>query len=62
MTMLGPEVREATKKKLSSETADPVTVLFSTQEPSRLVLPDRLQHKNVSIAKKQGSCSKRWPA
>jgi len=41
--MISPEVQEATKKKLSSEMAERVTILFFTQEPSRLVLPDRLQ-------------------
>lgn len=43
MEMLSPNVKEATRKKLASEMDGRVTVLFFTQEPSRLVLPDRLQ-------------------
>lgn len=43
MDMLNKDVREATKKKLSSEFVDPVRLIFFTQEPGRLVLPDHLK-------------------
>ncbi len=43
MDILSPDVKEATRKKLSSEMVNRVRILFFTQEPSRLVLPDRLQ-------------------
>jgi len=43
MEILNKEVVEATKKKFSEELENPVTILFFTQEPSRLVLPEHLK-------------------
>ncbi|MGQ9671566.1 MAG: protein disulfide oxidoreductase [Candidatus Aminicenantales bacterium] len=51
MEILTPDIREATKKKFSSELKERVTVLFFTQEPSRLILPDRLQGQECFYCK-----------
>ncbi len=42
MEMLNKDVRDATQKKFSAELSQKVTILFFTQEPKRLVVPDRL--------------------
>jgi len=51
MEMLALDVREATKKKLSSEMESRVTLLYFTQEPGRLVLPGRLQGQECLYCK-----------
>ncbi len=42
MDMLNQDVRDATRKKFEAELSGPVTIHFFTQEPSLLVLPERL--------------------
>jgi glutaredoxin-like protein len=42
MELLNQDVRDATRKKFDAELAGPVTIRFFTQEPSRLITPDRL--------------------
>lgn len=37
MQMLNKEIREATKKRFDEAMEDKVTLLFFTQEPSRLI-------------------------
>jgi len=43
MELLSQEIKEATKKKLDAELEKEVRLLFFTQEPSRLVLPDAVK-------------------
>jgi glutaredoxin-like protein len=43
MEMLTGEVRDATRKRLDSGIISPVSLLFFTQEATRLVLPDHLR-------------------
>jgi glutaredoxin-like protein len=43
MEILKTEVKEATRKKFSGEMSGRVKLLFFTQEPSRLVVPDYLK-------------------
>jgi glutaredoxin-like protein len=43
MDMLNTKVKEATKNKFSGEMSGRVTLLFFTQEPSRLLVPDYLK-------------------
>ena len=43
MEILKKEVAEATKKKLDEEMEEKVTLLFFTQEPGRLIVPDHLK-------------------
>lgn len=43
MGMLNNEVREATQKKSEDGLVNPVSLVFITQEPGRLVLPDRIK-------------------
>jgi glutaredoxin-like protein len=42
MDMLSKEVRDATRKKFEAGLINPVSLVFFTQEPSRLVVPDQL--------------------
>lgn len=43
MAMLNKEVREATQKKFEGELVNPVSLIFLTQEPGRLVLADQIR-------------------
>jgi len=51
MAILNKEVIEATKKKFSEELENPVTLIFFTQEPSRLVLPEHLKGQECLYCK-----------
>jgi glutaredoxin-like protein len=51
MEILNKEVIEATKKKFSEELENSVKLLFFTQEPSRLVLPDHLKGQECMFCK-----------
>jgi len=51
MEILNKEVIEATKKKFSEELENPVTLIFFTQEPSRLVLPEHLKGQECMFCK-----------
>lgn len=42
MDLLNKEIREITRRKLEAEMVNKVTVLFFTQEPSILIVPNRL--------------------
>ena len=51
MEILNKEVTEATKKKFSEELENPVTLIFFTQEPSRLVVPKHLKGQECLYCK-----------
>jgi glutaredoxin-like protein len=51
MEILNKEVTEATKKKFSEELENPVTLIFFTQEPSRLVVPEHLKGQECLYCK-----------
>jgi glutaredoxin-like protein len=51
MDVLTKEVSEATQKKFNEELTDTVTLIHFTQEPSRLVLPDRLKGQECMFCK-----------
>ncbi|MFB0566801.1 MAG: thioredoxin family protein [Candidatus Aminicenantaceae bacterium] len=51
MEMLNKEVIDATTKKFNEELESPVTFLFFTQEPSRLVLPEHLKGQECLYCK-----------
>jgi len=51
MELLNKDVKEATKKKFSEELEDSVTLLFFTQEPSRLTLPEHLKGQECIYCK-----------
>ena len=51
MEMLSKEVIEATKRKFDEELKDNVTLLFFTQEPRRLVVPDHLKGQECLFCK-----------
>ncbi len=51
MEMLTKEVIEATKKKFDEELEDEVTLLFFTQEPRRLMVPDHLKGQECLFCK-----------
>jgi glutaredoxin-like protein len=51
MEMLNKEVRDATRKKFDSTLMNPVTLVFFTQEPSRLVLPDQIKGQECLFCK-----------
>jgi glutaredoxin-like protein len=51
MEMLKTEVKEATRNKFSSEMSGRVTLLYFTQEPSRLVVPDYLKGQECLFCK-----------
>lgn len=51
MEMLTKEVIEATKKKFDEELEDNVTLLFFTQEPGRLVVPDHFRGQECLFCK-----------
>ncbi len=42
MEMLNKDVREATQKKFAAELAGKTSIILFTQEPKRLIVPDRL--------------------
>jgi glutaredoxin-like protein len=51
MEILNKEVVEATKKKLDEEMKDKATLLLFTQEPSRLIVSDRLKGQECLFCK-----------
>ena len=51
MEIFSPDVLEATKKKLTDEMQDNVTLIHFSQEPSRLVLPDHLKGQECLFCK-----------
>lgn len=51
MDMLNKEVREATRKKFEAGMINPVSLVFFTQEPSRLVVPDQLMGQECLFCK-----------
>lgn len=51
MEILNKEVVEATKKKFNEELENSVTLIFFTQEPSRLVLPEHLKGQECMFCK-----------
>lgn len=51
MEILNQEVKKATKKKFDEEMRDKVTLIFFTQEPSRLVVPDHLKGQECPFCK-----------
>jgi glutaredoxin-like protein len=51
MEILNKEVKEATKKKLDEEIKEKVTLLFFTQEPSRLIVPNHLKGQECMFCK-----------
>lgn len=51
MEILNKEVVEATKKKFDEELENSVTLIFFTQEPSRLVLPEHLKGQECMFCK-----------
>ncbi len=51
MEILNKEVAEATKKSFDEKMEEKVTILFFTQEPSRLVVPDRLKGQECLYCK-----------
>ncbi len=51
MDILNKEVKEATKKKFDSQMESKVTLLFFTQEPSRLILPEHLKGQECLFCK-----------
>ncbi|MBP1768123.1 MAG: hypothetical protein H6P98_2238 [Candidatus Aminicenantes bacterium] len=51
MDMLSKEVRDATRKKFEAGLINPVSLVFFTQEPSRLVVPDQLMGQECLFCK-----------
>jgi len=51
MQILNNEVREATKKKFDEEMENKVSIIFFTQEPSRLIVPDHLKGQECLYCK-----------
>lgn len=51
MEILKKEVQEATKKRFDEEMQDRVTLLFFTQEPGRLIVPDHLKGQECLFCK-----------
>ncbi len=51
MEILNKEVAEATKKNFDEKMEEKVTLLFFTQEPSRLVVPDHLKGQECLYCK-----------
>jgi glutaredoxin-like protein len=51
MDMLNKEVREATRKKFEAGMINPVSLVFFTQEPSRLVVPNQLMGQECLFCK-----------
>lgn len=51
MEILNKEVAEATKKKFSEELEGPVQLVFFTQEPRRLVVPEHLKGQECMFCK-----------
>jgi glutaredoxin-like protein len=51
MEILNKEVAEATKKSFDEKMEEKVTLLFFTQEPSRLVVPDHLKGQECLYCK-----------
>jgi glutaredoxin-like protein len=51
MEILNKEVEEATRKKLDEEMKEKVTLLFFTQEPSRLIVPNHLKGQECMFCK-----------
>jgi glutaredoxin-like protein len=49
--ILNKEVKEATKKKFDGEMQDKVTLIFFTQEPGRLIVPDYLKGQECLFCK-----------
>jgi glutaredoxin-like protein len=51
MDMLKKEVRDATRKKFDAGLVSPVSLVFFTQEPSRLVVPNQLMGQECLYCK-----------
>ena len=51
MELLNKEVREATKKKFDEELENKVTIIFFTQESSRLILPEKYKGQECLFCK-----------
>lgn len=51
MEILKKEVQEATKKRFDEEMQDRATLLFFTQEPARLIVPDHLKGQECLFCK-----------
>jgi glutaredoxin-like protein len=51
MNILNREVKDATQKKFNKEMEDNVNLLFFTQEPSRLILPDHIKGQECLFCK-----------
>ena len=51
MEILNKEVKEATIKKLDEEMEEKATLLFFTQEPSRLIVPNHLKGQECMFCK-----------
>jgi glutaredoxin-like protein len=51
MEILNKEVIEATKKKFGEELENSITLIFFTQEPSRLALPEHLKGQECMFCK-----------
>lgn len=51
MELLNKEVREATKKKFDEEMENKVTIVFFTQEPGRLILPEKYKGQECLFCK-----------
>ena len=51
MEILNKEVVEATKKKFSEELENSITLIFFTQEPSRLIVPEHLKGQECLYCK-----------
>jgi len=51
MEILNKEVAEATKKKFSEELENSATLIFFTQEPSRLIVPEHLKGQECLYCK-----------
>jgi glutaredoxin-like protein len=51
MEIINTEVREATKKKFDEEMENKVSIVFFTQEPSRLIIPDYLRGQECLYCK-----------
>jgi hypothetical protein len=51
MEMLNKEIKEATKKRFDETMEDKVTLLFFTQEPRRLVVPEHLKGQECLFCK-----------
>jgi glutaredoxin-like protein len=51
MDMLNKEVREATGKKFEAGLVNPVSLVFFTQEPSRLIVPNQIMGQECLFCK-----------